>query len=190
MVEYVDPARFAGEREAMIGELNPRSAVEEIVRATVTAGRTAGLLQGNDSFGGIVTLPLFSMAEFGGKAIIDPYSLVWFPFGWGAQQDQCQANAFRKLIPTIMAGESGLALRLRRYSFPDPVPSADDDGRSPMGSYPYAGAVVERVGQFFIGAAVDGLHEVDNHAFAAFIANLVGGWFVRWDSATSQIFSD
>lgn len=98
------------------------------------------VLRDHSSWGLVVTWPLKATWDLRTLLKTDPYSVFWFATGDGDEQDRYIANAMRKVWPALLGEDDSLRLKRQGHEFPNPVPSADDEGRFPMGSFPHGGA--------------------------------------------------
>lgn len=171
--EFVDTSRLLG-RAFFQGENLPWQ-LSEFLFPSIEASPASSTLRPHNGFGGVISRPMADPRVFQRLAADDPYSLVWFSFGWAPDADRYVANAFRKLVPAATEGRDSLQLALDPgYEFPKPVESFDAKGRFPMGSFPHGGATLQHFGNLWIWGAVSSLRAEEDDVVAGAAARFVG----------------
>ena len=146
------------------------------LRSVIEIMEISGLFRRSDTFGLAISRPYFEGEEADCTTFQDnPETHVAFVGGWGEKQDQCIANAVRKMRPLYRGpvATSTLDMRLFDEDFEDVVKSIEDDGTFLWGDFPYGGAVWVIVGDVAYCVSVSGLHQVDDHAAAVLYGTTV-----------------
>jgi hypothetical protein len=132
-----------------------------------------GIVREEDSFGFAVVIDGVQWEDIDPD---DPSTYISFVGGWGPRQDQCIANAVRKIRFALKIEDDSInvAQMPDDYEIDVSVPSATPEGTFPWGSFPHGGAVFLPFGKYENIVSSSALAADEDDLSSGFVGKLIG----------------